>query len=240
MKNNTGLLDEEDLIIYKIDLKNKDKTYIQYEIYNPRTLELMSLYACKNILINIDVPINLDENTQIIYNSLNKLGYNLFDIKDDFYNDICSTYTTENGTDLTLADRKNIIYISNGNITMCQIGCNFQLYNLTTKKSHCNCLPQTSKTITNIDEINFEYSKLTNEFYDTLNNSNFRILKCFKLIFSKNGQKNNIGSFMISFLFSIFLILLFIYIIKENNKLNEFIRSILKNKLIIFKKIIKI
>jgi hypothetical protein len=36
---------------------------------------------------------------------------------------------------------------------------------------------------------------------------------------------------MISFLFSIFLILLFIYIIKENNKLNEFIKSILKNKI---------
>ena len=63
---------------------------------------------------------------------------------------------------------------------MCQIGCNFQLYNLTTKKSHCNCLPQTSKTITNIDEINFEYSNIKNEFYDTLNNSNFRILKCFQ------------------------------------------------------------
>ena len=142
LKNTSGLLDNEDLIIYKIDLKNEDETmtYIQYEIYNPRTLELISLDPCKNISITIDVPISLNENTQSIYNSLNQLGYNLFDLTDDFYNDICSTYTTENGTDLTLADRKNLIYDSNGKITMCQEGCNFQLYNLTTKKSQCDCV----------------------------------------------------------------------------------------------------
>ena len=232
LKNLSNLPDDEDLIVYKIDLKNEDKsiTYIQYEIYNPRTLELISLDPCKNISITIDVPISLNENTQSIYNSLNQLGYNLFDLTDDFYNDICSTYTTENGTDLTLADRKNLIYDSNGKITMCQEGCNFQLYNLTTKKSQCDCVAQTSKTIIDIDEIDFEHSSISDEFYDTLNNSNFRILKCFNLVFSKKGQKNNIGSYIMSSLCFIFLILLLIYIIKENTKLNNFIKSFLKQK----------
>ena len=41
---------------------------------------------------------------------MSQFGYNLFDLNDSFYNDICSTYTTENGTDLTLADRKNLIF----------------------------------------------------------------------------------------------------------------------------------
>ena len=50
-------------------------------------------------------------------------GYDLFNLNDSFYNDICSTYTTQDGTDLTLLDRKKIIYDKNTNISMCQEGC---------------------------------------------------------------------------------------------------------------------
>ena len=232
LKNNSGLTEEEDLIVYKIDIKDEDTgfTYVQYEIYNPRNLTLISLDACKDIQITVNVPVILDESTQLTYDSLSKSGYNLFNLNDDFYNDICSTYTTENGTDLTLADRKNIIYNTNGNKTMCQEGCIFQSYNLTTKKSQCDCSVQTRETITNIDEINFEDSSLAEEFFDTLNNSNFRVLKCYKLVFSKKGQKNNIGSYIMSVFGLIFLILFFVFIIKEHSKIKNYIKDILKQK----------
>ena len=234
LKNNSGLTEEEDLIVYKIDIKDKDSgfTYVQYEIYNPRNLSLMSLDACKDIPITVNVPVNLDENTQSTYDRLSKSGYNLFNLNDDFYNDICSTYTTENGTDLTLADRKNIIYDTNGNITMCQEGCTFQSYNLTTKKSQCDCSVQTGETITNIDEINFEESSnFGEEFFETLNNSNFRVLKCYKLVFSKKGQTKNIGSYIMTGFSLIFIILFFVFIIKEHSKIKNYIKSILKQKL---------
>ena len=232
LKNNSGLTDDEDLIVFKIDIKNEDlsSTYVQYEIYNPRDMDFIPLNACKDVSINVKVPINLDENTQSIYDSLSQAGYNLFDLDDNFYNDICSTYTSDNGTDLTLADRKNIIYDNNGNISMCQESCIFQYYNLTTKKSECDCAVQTNETIINIDKINFENSNLASEFFDTLNNSNFRVLKCYKLVFSKKGQKNNKGSYMMSVLSLIFLILLFVYIIKENAKINHFVNIILEEK----------
>ena len=232
LKNISGLSDEEDLLVYKIDIKSSDlsKTYVQYEIYNPRNSTLLSLEACKNTKISIDVPLNLDQNTQSIYNSLSKSGYNLFNLNDDFYNDICSVYTTENGTDLTLADRKNKIYDTNGNITMCQDGCDFHFYNITTKKSQCDCSVQTTETITNIDEINFEKTNFGKEFFNTLNNSNFRVLKCFKLVFSSLGQKNNIGSYIMTGMTSMFLILVCIFVIKENSKIKKFIKSILKRK----------
>ena len=113
---------------------------------------------------------------------------------------------------------------------MCQEGCTFQSYNLTTKKSQCDCSVQTSETITNIDEINFEDSSLAEEFFDTLNNSNFRVLKCYKLVFSKKGQKNNIGSYIMSVFGLIFLILFFVFIIKEHSKIKNYIKDILKQK----------
>ena len=238
LKNNSNLTDEDDLILYKIDIKNEDSsiTYVQYEIYNPKTLQMISLEYCKDLSIIVNIPVNLDENTQIIYDSLTKSGYNLFDLEDDFYNDICSTYTTENGTDLTLADRKSIIYDNSGDITMCQEGCTFEYYNLTTRKSQCDCEVQTNATVTNIDEINFENTNLAKEFFNTLNNSNFRVLKCYKLVFSKKGQKNNIGSYIMSVFCLIFIILLLIYIIKENDKIKKIIHKILIRKMEICQK----
>ena len=234
LKNNSGLTEEDELIVYNIDIKNEDLsfTYVQYEIYNPKNLEdPMSLDACEDVSIIVNVPVRLDENNQTLYNRLSKSGYNLFDLEDDFYNDICSTYTTNYGTDLTLSDRKKVIYDTNGDITMCQEGCTFQSYNLTTRKSQCDCAVQKSETITNIDEINLENSGLAKEFYHTLNNSNFRVLKCYKLVYSKKGQKNNFGSYIMSGFIALFIILLLFFIIKEKSKIKKNINNILKNKL---------
>ena len=206
-------------------------TYVQYEVYDPKTLNPISLDACEDVPITINVPVNLDQSTKSVYDSLSKSGYNLFDLNDEFYKDICSPYTTENGTDLTLADRKNLIYDINGDITLCQQGCTLHTYNLTTKKSQCDCFVQTSETITNINEINFKDSNIKNEFYDTLKNSNFRVLKCFKLILSIKGQINNIGSYIMSGLFFIFILSLLVYIFKENYKLNYFLIKTIQKKL---------
>ena len=237
LKNKSGLSEDEDLIIYKIDIKNDDssQTYVQYEIYNPKTLNIIPLDECKDIPISVNVPVNLDENTLNVYNSLSQSGYNLFNINDDFYNDICSTYTTENGTDLTLADRKNIIYDKTGNINLCQQGCTLKEYNITTKKSQCNCAVQTNKTITNLEEIKFSDSSIKSEFFDTLKNSNFRVLECYKLVFSSKGQKNNIGSYIMSGLCFIFIILLLVFIIEEKYKLNIFVYEVIQQKMNYFK-----
>ena len=237
LKNKSGLSEDEDLIVYKIDIKNDDssQTYVQYEIYNPKTLNIIPLDECKDIPISVNVPVNLDENTLNVYNSLSQSGYNLFNINDDFYNDICSTYTTENGTDLTLADRKNIIYDKTGNINLCQQGCTLKEYNITTKKSQCNCAVQTNKTITNLEEIKFSDSSIKAEFFDTLKNSNFRVLECYKLVFSAKGQKNNIGSYIMSGLCFIFIILLLVFIIEEKYKLNIFVYEVIQQNMNYFK-----
>ena len=191
IKSQEGLNEDDNLIVLKTDIKSDDltSTYVQYEIYNPFTLKLISLDICKDIPIGVTIPVNLDENTQSIYDSLSQSGYNLFDLNDSFYNDICTTYTTENGTDLTLADRKNLIYDNNGNVSMCQEDCTFQSFNLTTRKAKCDCSVQTEVTITDVKKINFDKNEIVGNFFKTLKNSNFLVLKCYKLVFSAKGQK---------------------------------------------------
>ena len=233
LKLKENISENDSLIILKMDIKSDDlsTTYVQYEIYNPITKDSVSLEVCDDLQISVNVPVSLCENTKSIYTSLSQSGYNLFDLSDSFYNDICSVYTTENGTDLTLADRKHLIYDNNGNISMCQDGCTFQSFNFTLQKAKCDCLVQKEKTITDPSKINFEKKELVDNFYSTLANSNFLVLKCFKLVFSKQGQANNKGSYLMSGITFLFIISLFVYAINGNKKLNVFIQSILKLKL---------
>ena len=233
IKDQEGLTENDKLIVLKTDIKNEDlsSTYVQYEIYNPKNLKKISLDVCSDIPISVSVPFDLGENSKNIYDSLSKSGYNLFDLNDSFYNDICSTYTTEDGTDLTLSERKNLIYNNNANVSMCQDDCTFQFYNLTTKRAKCDCSPQKGETITDISKLKFDKNVLANSFFITLKNSNFLVLKCFKLVFSKKGQMKNIGSYMMSGINFIFIVLMFIYIINDNKKIEYFIEMILKEKL---------
>ena len=63
LKTQEGLLDEDNLIVFKTDIKSRDlsSTYVQYEIYNPKTLEIISMDICKDITIRISIPVNLNK-----------------------------------------------------------------------------------------------------------------------------------------------------------------------------------
>ena len=233
LKEQEGLEEDEDLIVLKTDIKSEDlsKTFVQYEIYNPRTYNIVSLEVCGDISISISVPVTLDERAKAMYDILSQSGYNLFNLNDSFYNDICSTFTTENGTDLTLADRKNLIFNNNGNISMCQDGCTYESFNLTSQKAECDCSVQIEETITDTSKLNFDKNEFADSFFNTLKNSNFLVLKCYKLVFSIKGQTNNIGSYLMSGITFIFIILMVIYIVNGNKKIDIFIQNILKLKL---------
>ena len=114
---------------------------------------------------------------------------------------------------------------------MCQNGCTFQSYNLTTRKAKCDCSVQFEETITDLNKINFDKNELVDSFYSTLKNSNFLVLKCYKLLFSQKGQHNNIGSYLMTSVSLLFIILIFVYIINGKKKINFYIQNILKLKL---------
>ena len=237
IKEQEGLSEDDQLIIYKVDLKNNDltSTYVQYEVYNPYNNNKIDLDICLNYSIILKVPVNFNTNTDLLYESLEESGYNLFDIEDSFYNDICSTYTSINGTDVTLTDRINIIYNNNANVSLCQENCIFQYYNLSNKKISCYCSVQTKDTITDINTVKFS-SKVFQNFLFTLKNSNFYVMKCFKLVFSREGQINNIGSYYFCFTTFLHIILMILFIIKGDKKIDGFISSIIFQKSLLKKK----
>ena len=112
LRKENNMTAEDEFIIYKKDIKDGLTTYVEYEIYD-KVLKLVNLDICKDTQITIDIPVNLVEETQLLYDKMNQLGYNLFDSSDSFYHDICATFTSESGTDMLLSDRKQDIFKKN-------------------------------------------------------------------------------------------------------------------------------
>ena len=227
-ENNLG--EDEVLIVYKTDIKSSDlsTTYVTYEVYDS-SLNKLNLDVCSDTQITINVPVHLDESLDNLAKSLSDSGYNLFNENDSFYNDICATYTNENGTDMLLSDRKSDIYSATQNQSICQADCQLESYNSATKKAKCNCDVVTNQVITTLKIDNlFNKKEIAKSFYDTLANSNFQVMKCFKLVLDFSSILKNYGQILMSASIVIFLITMIIYFILGNKKIHKYLYDILK------------
>ena len=231
LKDNNGIPRTEQLIIYKTDIRKNDysTTYVLYEVYNPFDLSKLNVSECLDVPISINVPVKFNDNLQTLYNSLNESGYNIFNENDTFYNDFCAKYTTINGTDILLSDRKKDIYSQSQNQSLCQIGCEFQSYNPKKQKIKCKCQikKETNEELLDLNIEDLFTKKIMEEnYYKTLAYSNFQILKCYKLIFKDIFK--NLGEILITIIFIIYIICLIIFSFWDRKKINEYINFILK------------
>ena len=232
LREQEGLNETEEFLMVKMDIINTtiNATYVQYEIFNPHDYSKVSLEICKNVTIVITVPVILENSSLSLISDLEDSGYNAFDINDEFYNDICSTYTAQNGADMTLSARKNNIYDSMKEIYLCQDGCEFEEFDTETSKAVCSCNVQESQSVIDISKISFNKTKFFDSFYNTLYNSNFRVVKCVKLVFSLKGMKSNYGSYTMSVLSGVFIAFIAIHLIKGPTKLINIIDYITRTK----------
>ena len=109
LKNTSQISPELSLIFLKFEKISEiaAEKNIQYEIYETINKTRVNLSICKSVSIDIFLPISINEKSQEYHNELKEYGYDLFNIKDSFYNDICTKYKSDRGTDITLTDRKN-------------------------------------------------------------------------------------------------------------------------------------
>ena len=95
--------ENDSLIILKFDIipNEENSTYVKYEVYEPNSnIKIDLKEECPNNNIILDIPIEFQSEIEEEYELLAKSGYNLFNENSSFYNDICATYTTKNGTDI--------------------------------------------------------------------------------------------------------------------------------------------
>ena len=189
---------------------------LQYEIYEPINKTKLNLSVCQDIPIDIYIPTILSEKLNNLYNELKNLGYDLFDINNDFYQDICTPYKSSNGTDVILSDRLN--YYFNNEETQCQPNCKFSNYSLESQYLKCECSIEKTEIV--FEKSNhFESKTIYKSFYDILKYSNYKVLKCYKLVFNSKIFKNNIGNIITIVYLGIYCVFLIIYLINGTSLL---------------------
>ena len=130
LRNYYNLSINETLYMKIIDIaqENTKASKIEYDIYcklfNSKLIKL-NLTACSNSKISIFIPFEINDNID------------KYNISSGYYNDICYTTTSRDGTDITLKDRQKN-YIDEDKI-ICQENCEFSKYNSEYFKAECSC-----------------------------------------------------------------------------------------------------
>ena len=208
------------LIIFKIDYYSSDLLIpiIGYEVYHPINKSKLDLSYCEDILVELNIPVSIDENNLFKYNP-----------ESDYYNDNCLAFTSDRGTDIILKDRQQ--EFKDNNLSLCEKKCDYLGYNKSKKQSICNCtiknkIDLISEVINNPDKLpdNFNTSDSISS------NANIIIMKCAKTLFTKDGLKNNISSYILMFIIMFFLFSITFFIKCGYHFLLNEIEQIVKNK----------
>ena len=224
--------DPTPLLILKIDIKKEETktTAVEYEVYNPYTKKIIDLSICENKTISIYAPVSLNQQETSLYDDLDKQGYDLYDVNNSFYYDTCTQYTSQNGTDVQLSDRKDYFY--NENIALCEDSCKYVKVYTKIEKVYCNCSVKSSVNTNGNQE--FSPQKLLENFYKFDAISNFEVLYCYKLVFSSKGLKRNICFYILLVLFVLFFISMVVNLFIALKKIEEIIFKIFQEKFMFY------
>ena len=238
------LSDKLPIPILKIETFNNYSNDIElyYELFNPLNIsQKLDLNLISENFIEIRMPKTLKKYKMDLILETKDLGYNVFDLNDPFYNDICSAFTY-NGSDFSLSERKNLIDLSDENL--CLIGCNYSNFDIKTLRTICICKVGLDNNdtylsdIKNDDNDNEDLMYLFKTNIDISKSSNIKVFKCFSKIFTKRLFIENYGFYIMFFmlLFNI-LILIFSPLSKFEKQINDYCAEILSQMKEIYNRI---
>ena len=219
----------EYLLVLKFDIKLNDFTpfKVEYKIYNPITKEKLDLSLCNN-KITVEIPLIIDNYYLALYNDFYEIGYDIFNKNEPFYYDICITFTTNVSTDIILSDRRKTYYNKDWNF--CENGCKYESYDKENKLIKCSC-PVKKDPIIKIDIPDFEFTKEDLlDFFNIKTYANLACLKCYKLLFSKNGFIKNYGNYLILLIIFIFIIIMFLFYSKYDQNISKLINGVIQRR----------
>ena len=179
--------ESQSLIMLKVDYFSNDSLIpiIGYEIYEPNNFTLLDLSLCNSSEVKVFIPVKIDEDNLFLY-----------DPNSEFYKSNCYAYTTENGTDIIVRDRQK--QYGDKNLSLCENNCNYMGYDSETKQSFCVC--KIKNQMETISEIINNTNKLLNDFksYQDSSRSSSKIsIECANVLFTVDGIKNNISSYIL-------------------------------------------
>ena len=205
---------------------NEIMFYSFYEPINGEKLPSDELCKDETIVFKEDILSKLDSSNDIdsiLY--LAKQNINIFNLSNEFFNDICYQYESPTDKDITLKDR--ILYYY-PNISLCEDSCSIQDINLTSLKAICEC-KYNDKNKNNIFGNNLLVQSEIGEIESLITETNIEIIKCYKLLKNYKFYLKYIGVYIIIILLLVQIILVFIYHNKSLYILKKYIFNITNN-----------
>ena len=221
LRKANNLLPSDNLTEVLIEIvKNDDKSLtnqIEYAVFfGNKQLELS---VCENnkIEVNYDISNSTLINFEMI-SEFSKLGIDILNIKDDFFNDICFPYSDKN-SDMILKDRISDIY---QNFSKCDDNCDYKKIDLDSKLITCSC------NIKSEIKKESEPPRLDSILLDVLTDSSFGVIKCLKLVFNFHNKLENLGFLLFALIIIAHIVIITHYSINTINPINRYIISQMK------------
>ena len=215
LKRCHNLSNQSIITFFQMEITNKNEhsliNQVEYQVFDEQKNPL-NLSFCNNSNIKIFYGIKKDSNLDIsIVDSFKDSGINIFNLSDEFFNDVCYSYT-DNGNDLILEDRIKDIY---QNFTLCEESCTFNDIDIYNMLISCQCVVK--------ENITTVIKEIKEEAVEKITSLNFEIVKCYNLVFSLNGKMKNIGFWILSIFFIIYIIFFIKYIINGIKPVKNYI-----------------
>ena len=224
LKESNGINNDIPLILFKLEMNdntnNSTKKNVFYEVINPLTREKLDISICDKEKIIINIPTILSDYALDLYKNGSELGYDIFDKKDKFYNDICTKFTSNYSTDITLSDRRKEYYLENE--IYCQEGCEYEDYNIEQQLLKCVC-DANNKLINNIKMTDFNTNNNITSFLNIKTYANLEVIKCYYLLFQIKGIIKNYGFYIMIVILFLYILIMLIFYTKYNKNISYLI-----------------
>ena len=197
---------------------------IEYIVFDEEKNKL-DLSFCQDLQITVNYKIKnsslIDKDKIKFYSDMN---IDIFNHSDPFFNDICYSYSQDK-KDIVLKDRVKDIY---QNYSFCEDKCEYKKMNKDLSTVTCECDVKTELNIKT--KMPVFYKIMENSFKD----SNFEVIKCFKLAFKFSNKVHNAGFWISIIIFALHIPLYIIYFIFKIKKIKKFVYDEMRKKNYIF------
>ena len=231
LKEANGIPLDQSLIMIKIENTQEDNIndqknkILDVDVFDPITLKKLNLSVCDNTTIDVYTPLIMSETNEEIYKNLIDEGYDPFDLSDKFYREICTPYTSENGTDVLLDEREEFVYSTIINESRCMSNCEYASYSLDTKYMKCEC--PVNNTYTTLDIKHISGENIYMSFMSVFKSTNYKVMICYNLVFNLKIFVHNFGSILSLICFGVYIIFMIIYCIREISPLKVHISKLI-------------
>ena len=213
----------EALIILKTDIyrEGQNTNQIAYAFFN-RNGTPLNLQYCSNEKFEVKYPItNPDAVDFELALNMSEIGVDIYNASDPFFTDICFSFTSEEGEDVSLEDRRERYY---KNVSFCEVDCEYNGIDYLTQEVICECNVKTNFFTEALND------SFTSEFLEIIESARVEIFRCYKNVFNIKSFLTNLGGWIMIGFITIESILLTVYLLKELKDIKIYLLQYVKEE----------